>query len=152
MRTECVNLRERFGERFKVRYEESYQAQHGPRAWVDDPWLQIILCRYGHVFPYGGNRLAVFVDGHPFVAGMFRRLRCCKVETIGDGGELTASFDVGDFDQVAEIIQPRKRSRPNLSPEQREAMANRMRGLLSKRRNLDENRSARRALASQSQS
>jgi len=52
----CVNLRERFGRRYRVEYEESYYAQHGPRARIEDPWLQIIPCRAGHVYPWATRR------------------------------------------------------------------------------------------------
>jgi len=45
----CINLRQRFGRQFKVAYEGSYQAQYGRYARVDDPWLQVIPGRRGHV-------------------------------------------------------------------------------------------------------
>ena len=63
--TERLNLRVRFGRRYKVRHEESYHAEHGASARVDEPWLLVLLCRYGEIFPWGGDRLAASVDGHP---------------------------------------------------------------------------------------
>ena len=46
---DCINLKERFGDRFKVAYEESYYAQHGPNARVEDPVYMILLCRHGDI-------------------------------------------------------------------------------------------------------
>jgi len=118
---QCLNLRRRLGDRYHIRYEESYFGQHGRGARIEDPWYMILLCRYGHIYPYGQHVLAVSVDGHSNVVGQIRRLKCCQVTQQGDAGELTALFDVADFDQVAGIMQPRKRAQPQLSPEQREA-------------------------------
>ena len=105
----CINLKERFGRRYRVTYEESYRADRGDSARAADPWLMIVPCRYGHIFPHGGNMLAASVDGHPNVAGVLRRLPCCRVHQDGDFGEVTIVFDVGDFAKVARIIRPRRR-------------------------------------------
>lgn len=86
---ECINLEERFGQRFKVVYEESYYTERTMNSLVD-PWLMVIPCRYGHIFPHGGNTLAASVDGHTRIAGLLRCLPCCKVHQDGDGGELTS--------------------------------------------------------------
>jgi hypothetical protein len=52
---------------------------------------------------------------------------CCRVVQDGDFGELTATFDVADFDRVVQDMQPRKRPRRNLTSEQRAELADRMR-------------------------
>ena len=54
----CPNLKELYGDRFKVRYEESYFAEHGSGAWREDPWLMILLCQRGHICPWGPDTLA----------------------------------------------------------------------------------------------
>jgi hypothetical protein len=102
----CINLKERFGRRFKVVYEESYCADRGNVARAEDPWLMIVPGRYGHIFPHGGSLLAASVDGYRKVAGKLRRLPCCRVHQDGDDGELTVVFDVDDFGKVARIIRP----------------------------------------------
>jgi len=116
----CINLRQRFGHRYKVVYEESYVAQYGAKARVEAPWLMIVLCQHGHLYPFGGTLLAASVDGHPNVAGVLRRLPCCRVHQDGDFGELTVVFDVVDFPKVAEIMKPRRRR--VLSDEARQAL------------------------------
>ena len=95
----CINLKEQFGGRFRVEYEESYYAQYGPNARIEDPWLMIVHCRYGHIFPHGHNLLAASVDGYPKIAGVMRRLSCCRVHQDGDFGKLTTLFDVADFEK-----------------------------------------------------
>lgn len=39
---DCINLKKRFGDRFKVAYEESYYAQYGANARGEDPWYMIL--------------------------------------------------------------------------------------------------------------
>lgn len=120
MHAQCIDLKERFGRRFRVAYEESYRASYGLHATRKDPWLQVLLCRYGHIYTFGGERLAASVDGHANVAGVLRRLPCCTVHQDGDLGELTVVFNVADFAKVAKIMQPRRSRR--LSPQAREAL------------------------------
>ena len=106
---DCVNLRERFGRQYRVEHEESYYAQHGHHARVADPWLMVIPCVHGHIYPHGGNMLAASVDGHPNVAGALWRLKCCRVQQNGDFGELTVLFDVADFAKVAAVMRSKWR-------------------------------------------
>jgi hypothetical protein len=120
----CLDLAACLGHRYLIRYEESYLVQ---KIQADAPWLKIIPCRYGHIFPHGGTVLAASVDGRPKIAGTLRRLPCCRVHQDGDFGELTVIFDFVDFDQVAKIMRPHRR--PQISEDQRVAMADRMRAI-----------------------
>jgi hypothetical protein len=119
---QCVNLRERFGKRYRVRHEESWHAE-GRR--VACPELMILLCKYGHVYPWGGRMLAASVDGYPKIAGRLRRLGCVEVAQDGDFGELTVIFDVADFVKVAKVMRPRRRRQ--MTPEQRAELVARLR-------------------------
>jgi len=116
----CVNLKNAFGKKYRIALEE-------PNMRSDDPWVQIIPCRYGHIFPHGGKLLAASVDGHPGVAGRLRKLRCCRVHQDGDFGELTVVFDIADFEKVAKVMRPRQRRQTNLTPEQRADIGSRLR-------------------------
>lgn len=120
---DCINLKEHFGKRFRIRYEESYYVNR-TRDTLVDPWLMVLLCRYGHVFPHGGNLLAASVDGHPKLASVLRQLPCCRVHQDGDDGELTMVFDVSDFAKVAAVMRPKRRRQ--LSEAQRAAAAERL--------------------------
>jgi hypothetical protein len=105
---ECVNLKDRFGSRYRAWHENTIWG--GPKAvFPSDPWLQVIPCQFGHIAPWGGELLAASVDGHRGVAGRLRRLACVSVVQDGDFGELTATFHVDDFDAVAEVMRPRRR-------------------------------------------
>ena len=53
-------------------------------------------------------------------------MKCCRVHQDGDFGELTVLFDAGDFDQVAEVMQPRRRRVVKLTAEQRAVLVERL--------------------------
>ncbi len=110
----CIDLGERFGDQFRVEYEESYFAQYGPHARVEDPWLKIILCRAGYICPWGGQDLAAVTDKAGSIARKLARLRFVRVWQEGSDG-VTVLFDVAQFAAVAKLMKPRRRRR--LSPE-----------------------------------
>lgn len=112
----CINLRQQFGKVFKVEYEDSYRAERGNGARTPDPWLLIIRCQHGHIFPYGEGRLAASTDRRGPVANRLAGLQCVTLVQDGTDG-ITAVFDVSDFDRVAEILKPRRRRM--LNPEHR---------------------------------
>ena len=118
-----MNLKERYGKRYRVRHEKSYKAQYGPRAWTPDTWLQIIPCRHGHIYPHGGDVLAAATDK---AGGMARRLKALDFATVHQDGTdgVTVLFPIERFDEVAEIMQPKRRRR--LSPEARKAAGERL--------------------------
>lgn len=113
----CVNLKDLFGDRYRVAYEESYYAERGENGRLPQPELLLIPGRVGHVFPWDHERLAVSVDGHPKIAGMVKRLSFVEVVQDGDFGELTATFLVDHFPKVADIVHLRRRRQ--ISDEQR---------------------------------
>jgi len=105
----CINLRERYGQIYRINYEESRNAQYGPMARTQDPWLQQMLCKCGVIYPHGGDRLAASVDGHRRVASRLRRLSCVDIHQDGGFGELTVLFHVQEFAKIAEVMHPRRR-------------------------------------------
>ena len=119
---ECVNLKDRFGDRFKVDYEESYFAERTIRSVVD-PWLMIVLCANGEIGPYGGEHLLACTRSRGPVAKALKALDCIEVTQDGDDG-INAKFHVDDFDRVAEIMRPRRRRR--LTEEQKAASVERL--------------------------
>src|SRR6516164_5179299 len=62
----CVNLLEAFGEDYKVTFDPAYDRRRVPRRCLD-PWMMQLPCRGRGVtiYPFGGCRLAVEVDGRP---------------------------------------------------------------------------------------
>ena len=113
---DCINLKDRFGGRYRVVYEESYFAEHGQTARADDPWLQVLLCQHGHIYPHGGELLAAATDKRGGIAKKLAALDCTTVVQDGSDGA-NVVFPVEHFDEVARIMKARKRRR--LSPEHR---------------------------------
>jgi len=109
-------LAERFGRQYRIEYEESYFAQYGPRARVDDPWLQIVPCRVGHICPWGGSKLAAVTNTPGPTARKLAILSGASLWQDGSDGA-TVLFDVALFPQVARLMHPRRCRR--LSDEQR---------------------------------
>jgi hypothetical protein len=113
---DCVNLRERFGRQYRVEYEESYSAQYGPHARIDDPWLQIVPCQHGRVYPHGGNMLTAATNGRGPIIKKLLAVPGAKMWQDGDDGA-NILFPVEQFEDVAKLMRARRRRR--LSPEQR---------------------------------
>lgn len=120
----CINLRDRFGDRFRVSHEESYAAERSEFRSAEEPWLQIIHCRHGHIVPWGGDLLAVSTNRRGPLAARIRTLPGLEVVQDGSDG-LTATFTADRFDEVADIMGAKRRRR--LSPEQRAAAVERLR-------------------------
>ena len=120
---QCVNLRERFGDLLKVRYEESYHAERGEDARAEDPWLMALPCQRGEICPWGGSDLAACTKTAGSVAKRLKALPFAQTAQDGDDGA-NVVFPVEHFEEVAIIMKPRKRRR--LSPEARLAAGERL--------------------------
>ena len=119
----CVDLKEEFGDRYRIAKDESYHAEHGPNAWTHDPWLLVIPCRLGSIHPHGGSTLGICLDGHPVKAKQLAAMKCCRVHQSGDDGT-TLLFDLADFQAVAKIVKPHRL--PRLSEARRADLRERM--------------------------
>jgi len=120
----CINLKERFGHHYRVAYEESYFADYGPNARIEDPWLMVVLCEHGEICPWGGTTLAACTNKAGAVAKRLKSLPFTKVAQDGDDGA-NILFDIEHFAQIAAIMKPRKRRR--MTEQQRRAAAERLR-------------------------
>ncbi len=83
---DMVNLKERYGHRFKVAYDESYYAERGDHGRAEDARLMVLLCDHGHMYPFGGDLLAASTDKRGAVAGRLAGLDCTTVVQDGDDG------------------------------------------------------------------
>lgn len=122
--SECINLRERFGAAYRIGYDPAVHPST-PAGKVD-PWMILIPCRPkgSNIYPYGGTKLIIEIEGHAKLRNQLRCLSCC--ELIQDGDTFTAfRFDVADFDAVAALVKPRKVRR--LSDKHRAAAVERLR-------------------------
>jgi hypothetical protein len=110
-----VNLLERFGDRFRVTWDPAYDPKH---VREKDVWMMQLPCAGQGVtiYPHGGNTLAVEVDYRPSIC---RKLEALGLQLHQDGdGEKTYLFEMSRFDEVAEIVKPRRRRQCHLTPEQ----------------------------------
>ncbi len=104
----CVNLKQRFGDRYRITYEESFWAERPEFRQDEEPWLQIIPCRNGHIYPWGGTKLAACTTTSGPVANRLRTLPSVEVAQDGADG-VNVVFNVAHFEVVAEIMRPRRR-------------------------------------------
>ncbi len=110
----CVDLQEQFGPKFKVEYEESYNAERTKNT-LEDPGLMILRCQNGHICPWGDSALAACTNTNGSVATRLRKLPFVTVVQDGDDG-VNAVFDVEHFNEIAKIMKPRlpmKTCQPN---------------------------------------
>lgn len=105
--TVCINLKERFGDRYRIAFDPAYNPRGRPKKLLD-PWMMIIPCRYGEIYPDGGDFLRVDIDGHNRIAARVAELQYCELVQDGDI-EQTIRFPVTKFEQVAEIVRPYRR-------------------------------------------
>jgi hypothetical protein len=111
----CLNLRERFGDEYKIGFDPVFDP-HGKQQEKIDPWVYVIPCQRGTIYPFGGSLLAVEVEGRAPTAKRIRALDCTTMIQEGEDF-LAVTFDVADFDQVAKIVLPRRKRQ--MSKEQR---------------------------------
>jgi hypothetical protein len=103
--SECLNLRKLYGDRYRIVLDPAAEYEPSGRR---DPWLFIIPCKYGEIYPHGGDLLAVMVVGVYKVPEM-RKLELPSHQN-GDG-EAVFLFTQNQFTQVAKVVKPRKRRR-----------------------------------------
>src|SRR5262245_39309974 len=114
----CVNLRETFGERFQIDHDEA-------RRRGDDPWLQVIPCRYGHIYPHGGNLLGIATKSRGRIAASLARMEGVEVVQDGDDG-INATFPIQLFPKVAALVKPYKVRGRTLSESERQESIRRL--------------------------
>jgi hypothetical protein len=116
---DCVNLRETFGRKWQISWDPAYNPRYLAKDNFD-PWMMQIPCRGGiTIYPHGGSKLAIECDYHPQIARQLGSIP--GVELIQDGDhEKTFVFYLSLIDQVADIVQPRRRRQ--LSDDHRERL------------------------------
>jgi hypothetical protein len=104
---DCINLESRVGSRYRITFDEAYNAKGKHRDNLD-PWYLQIRCRYGCIYPEGGDWLRLDLDHHNQIAGRVAELPGCELVQDGDF-EKTIRFPVSQFPQVAAIVHPHRR-------------------------------------------
>ena len=97
----CVDLRKRFGGRYRITREPAASSRN------TDPWLWVIPCKYGEIYPHGGEHLAAMVTAIR-VAGEMRQWTGLEVVQDADDAVIFR-FHVDQFEKVADRIKARRR-------------------------------------------
>lgn len=105
--SDCINLMERFGKRYRITFDEAYEAKGKHKATLD-PWMMLIPCRGGTIGPQGGDVLRIDLEGHRKTAAQLGRLPGVSFYCKGDV-ESTLLFHVDQFAAVARIARPKRR-------------------------------------------
>lgn len=104
---EPINLKERFGDRYRITFDEAYDPKHRPKDKLN-PWMMEIPCERGTIYPDDDANLCVMIAYRPITAKKVGGLP--GVELVQDGDhEKTFRFPVELFDAVAEIVRPRRK-------------------------------------------
>ena len=119
----CPNLKTLAGSKYKVTYEESYQAQYSEHARREDPWLLILLCKNGHICPWSKNHLAACTSKAGAIAKRLAALHCVQVVQDGADG-INAVFQVEHLAEVLKLMRPRRRR--TMTAEQKQQAAERL--------------------------
>lgn len=120
---DCINLKKRFGKRYRIAHDEAYQAEASAFRSAEEVWLQIIPCQNGHICPWGGDNLAACTRNSRYIAERLRRMPFVTIAQDGSDG-VNAVFHVDLFEEVAAIMKPRRRR--VISEEQRQANITRL--------------------------
>ena len=115
----CIDLRPWAKlHRYRWRYEESYGAEK-PENRGDGRWCVEVLCRYGLIYPKGGNILLAYCN-----RGVKRHVAKLGVERHQtDGDAEVFRFPADRLDEVAAILKPKRLpGRAELTERQRETL------------------------------
>lgn len=104
----CINLLESF---------PRYQVDRAGKR--NDPWLQVIPCKYGEIYPHGGDLLGFASNGRK-IGLRLARLPGAIVLQDGDDG-MNIAFPVAAFPAVAKIVRPRRKRK--VTDKERERLA-----------------------------
>lgn len=113
----CINLTDRYGATYRVSWDPTYDPGHVPYD-KRDPWYMQLSCERGTIYPHDGTMLAVEIDYRPRITAQVAALPGVVLYQDGDR-EKTFLFDVTLFDQVAEIVRPRRRRQVSEAERQR---------------------------------
>jgi hypothetical protein len=105
----CLNLMNMVGDKYPITFDPAYSARNVPRAKLDAGMMELVCRGRGvTIYPYGGDILAVEVDRRPSIAAKLKTIEGLKLHQDGDV-EKTFLFNVALFEQVAEVVKPRRK-------------------------------------------
>ena len=118
-----INLKELYGEKFRLDVEESYYAENPKFRKQEEPWLTYVVCVNGSIGVWGDDLLVACTKTNGAVASRLKVLPYTEVAQEGSDG-VNVTFNIAHFDDVAKIMKPKRRRR--LSEEQKAANLKRL--------------------------
>ena len=112
-----VNLKDLFGDRYRVGLDDSTQHEPGARK---DPWHYVIPCRNGSISPFSDELLAFHCTARGIRTRLHRHHPEIDVRNWSDDGEAIFLFRPDQFDLMTKYAKPRRKRR--LSPEHRQKL------------------------------
>ena len=112
-----TDLRELAGSIYRISHDPAAFHEPGGRK---NPWLYIIPCRKGRIYPHSDTMLALWWESSARLD-----LKCSALTLYLDGDEeKDYLFAPGDFEEVAKVAQPkrRRRGRTLTEPERQKAI------------------------------
>ena len=101
---DVIDLKQRFGQRYKIAKDPAAENQRNP-----DPMYWIMPCKFGEIFPYGGDFLAVMVISSK-IANQMRNWP--ELEVTQDAEDAVIfKFHVDHFEKVAKRVGAKKKKR-----------------------------------------
>jgi hypothetical protein len=95
-----MNLRETFGRRYRIEYDPAHKRG-------DDPLLQQIPCKHGHVYIHSAELLAVATNGRKVGLRVAKLAGTVVLQEGSDGFNI--AFPATMFAKVAAIVRPRRK-------------------------------------------
>ena len=137
---QCVDLRATFAGQFRFGWDEAYAVERPEFRRIEAPWLTIIRCQFGKIFPWGGRLLAAYTTTRRHRLATLPGVTVAQGGRVGrfDGPEVIVTFDVSQIAAVAELLVARRPR--HMSPEQRARAVARLqqaRETLTQRRRLE---------------
>jgi hypothetical protein len=95
-----IDLEVEFGRRWRIELDE---AANGRRK---DPWLLMVPCRHGHLYPAGPDRIGAATNRAGAIVRKLRAIPGVVVEADGDDGA-NVVFTRAALRHVARVMKPR---------------------------------------------
>ncbi len=107
---QCVDFKATFGNRYRYEWDEAYWAERSEFRAVEAPWLTIIPCKFGKIYPHGGRKLAAYCNAGGAKRKELETLPCVQVTQGGgaDCPEVIVTFDVAEIEKVAQVLKARR--------------------------------------------
>jgi hypothetical protein len=107
-----IDLKRRFGKKYRIFMDEAWKAedsQSNPDKVKDKPWYYEIRGKYGVIYLYGANKLAVRITGNRIKSRIKTEYRNILSLYLEAEDESIFLFNPENFEIVAKLIKARRK-------------------------------------------